>query len=250
MEMIMQFMYLGEAMISKEKMKDFLHAAIDLGIQEIDDNVDYFDADDSNDEQDLHSDTVQDQYEDETFETKPPAHINTTTDIAEPSYSDPVTATKSVQGDQNYPQTSNKSVQGDQNYPQSSQKTVVERKSVKRKQTESVETPKKFRQLMPKGPLKTLTIVGTDTGSNSGVLNCPKCDSVFVSKIGLQCHIDSKHYNIKHPCKQCDHQASSYSNLRKHVQVMHEGVRYPCKHCNYKATRAEYLRSHIFSKHT
>ena len=232
--MIMQFMYLGEAMISKEKMKDFLHAAIDLGIQEIDDNVDYFDAEDSNDEQDqdLPSDTTQEQFEDETYETKPPADMNTSVPTPNISHSAP---SMNTQSHQNIPQTTHQS---------------VEKKPTKRKQTESIETPRKFRQLIPKGPLKTLTIVGSDTGTNSCQLNCPKCDAVFYSKIGLQCHIDSKHYNIKHPCKQCDHQASSYSNLRKHVQVMHEGVRFPCKYCNYKATRAEYLRSHVFSKHT
>jgi len=243
MDALMSFMYYGEATINKERMKDFLHAAIDLGIKEIDDHIDNIEAESDDEIMDSTQQTEEKaaQMSDDKADSEP---------VPEPYHStlEQMPFQPTVKLETQSP------VKDD---PPLANHFLYKEPTIKRgrgRAKRMVLPSPKLRQLMPKGPINTMKITPKPDSSKSEtkvdyICPDPQCELPFRTKIGLQCHIDTKHNNIKHQCNQCDHQASSLGNLKKHIQVIHQGVRYPCKHCSYQATRPENLRSHIFSKH-
>ena len=74
---------------------------------------------------------------------------------------------------------------------------------------------------------------------------CQQCDFQAITTNYLQQHINSKHEGIKYICKQCDYRATSTCNLQKHINSKHEGIKYPCKQCDYQATTTSNLQIHI-----
>ena len=78
---------------------------------------------------------------------------------------------------------------------------------------------------------------------------CNQCDFQSPRQESLTRHIQSIHEGVKYPCNQCDYQATQQSNLKLHIQNMHEGVKYKCDQCDYQAKRQGRLTSHIQSVH-
>ena len=62
----------------------------------------------------------------------------------------------------------------------------------------------------------------------NGVYKCKKCDAKFETPSGLGFHRRSKHDVRIYSCLYCDFKATDKSNLKKHQQSVQEGVRYTC----------------------
>ena len=86
---------------------------------------------------------------------------------------------------------------------------------------------------------------------------CYKCDSKFTIKQDLSQHFHSKHKNVKYLCDQCDFEATQEGNLKRHIQLKHEeGFAYACNQCEnvcrkteYKAATKEVLNANIKLRH-
>ena len=107
---------------------------------------------------------------------------------------------------------------------------------------------------------------------------CEECDSIYVDKNSLAKHIRSKHEGVtydcdkcgfvssnrstikrhkvaihnegsKYQCNQCDHQATTSQLLKLHREVKHEGITYSCNICDFRALRKDHLNIHLQSKH-
>ena len=78
---------------------------------------------------------------------------------------------------------------------------------------------------------------------------CKDCNTAYGSKTALNNHAKSKHLGFKLSCNQCEYQTTWQSNLKAHQESKHEGVRYSCNQCEYKATAQSNLKAHKKSKH-
>ena len=78
---------------------------------------------------------------------------------------------------------------------------------------------------------------------------CPACDRVFDSKLAMKYHYRSKHEGVRYPCHLCDYKATQIGSLRKHINVIHEGVRHQCNLCKHKSHTKTALRMHVESVH-
>ena len=79
--------------------------------------------------------------------------------------------------------------------------------------------------------------------------SCDQCDFQATTKQGVTKHIQSKHEGVKYDCNQCDFQATQQGNLTSHIKAIHEGVKYACDRCDYQAATKSNLKRHIMSKH-
>jgi hypothetical protein len=78
---------------------------------------------------------------------------------------------------------------------------------------------------------------------------CNQCDYQAKDPGCLTRHRKSKHEGIKYSCDECEYQATLKSSLNKHKQSLHEGVVYSCDQCEYFATQKSSLRTHKKGKH-
>ena len=61
---------------------------------------------------------------------------------------------------------------------------------------------------------------------------CDKCNRIFVSRKGLQNHIESVHEKRRFQCKQCEKTFAQNGILTTHVKSYHEGERHKCDKCD------------------
>ena len=80
---------------------------------------------------------------------------------------------------------------------------------------------------------------------------CDQCDKQFAYKCHLKTHIEAKHEGVKYDCDQCDYQAqaTSQGSRKTHIEAKHNGVKYGCDQCDYQTTQKSHLKTHIKSKH-
>ena len=79
--------------------------------------------------------------------------------------------------------------------------------------------------------------------------DCDQCNYKATQKSDLRKHIQSKHIGMKYACGQCDYRATTQSNLTAHIHSKHEGVKYACGQCDFRATYRVNLTAHIKKKH-
>ena len=79
--------------------------------------------------------------------------------------------------------------------------------------------------------------------------SCDECDYQATRKQHLTVHIQSRHEGVKYPCDQCDYQATTQGNLTVHIQSKHEGIEYACDHCDRQFTQQSSLGRHIKTAH-
>ena len=79
--------------------------------------------------------------------------------------------------------------------------------------------------------------------------NCVQCDSQFSQKCHLKTHIQIKHEGIRYHCKHCDYVTTNKQQLKNHTQAQHDGILYHCKHCDYKSGYKSKIREHMNQKH-
>ena len=75
---------------------------------------------------------------------------------------------------------------------------------------------------------------------------CNQCDFLAVTQSHLKQHKESVHEGVKYPCNHWDYQATIQSSLKQHKEALHEGVKYQCNQCDYQAS---YLKKHKESVH-
>ena len=78
--------------------------------------------------------------------------------------------------------------------------------------------------------------------------SCGQCGKDFVTQQVLKTHIESVHEGIMYDCNQCDYQATEKSSLRRHIN-RHNGNEYKCQLCEFKTRRKGYFNTHIKSMH-
>ena len=83
---------------------------------------------------------------------------------------------------------------------------------------------------------------------------CDHCKYKFATQTSLNKHITIKHdgVGVKYTCDQCDYQATTKENLTGHIDSIHGEIMYPCDKCDYRASgkrRKENLMRHIQSEH-
>ena len=92
------------------------------------------------------------------------------------------------------------------------------------------------------------------------VYTCKQCDhgrwsmgSKSISKGDLKRHIKAKHLNVRYDCQECPYQAKYSGDLKKHIRITHIdpqlNVRYDCHECAYQAKNTICLKRHIIKKH-
>ena len=78
---------------------------------------------------------------------------------------------------------------------------------------------------------------------------CNQCGQQYTQQCHLRNHIQSKHEGVKYACNQCEYQATFPSTLKSHIQSKHEGIKYACDQCDQQFTTKSVLKTHILSKH-
>ena len=81
-------------------------------------------------------------------------------------------------------------------------------------------------------------------------LDCPECEKTFGNPHSLRDHIRYKHIGIKFDCHLCDYKATKKFSLKFHIQTMHFGMMFPCNYCSYKNGKKPRLEQHILNKHS
>ena len=221
LESIMQFIYLGEATLYKERMEEFLAVARSLKIKQLCDT----------------------ETEPEDYSTK--SDQNTSTEFVEEQTVMPddikKQVTKEGQGSAVRRTGKYECVQ--------CHKTYTDRTSLRRHKR-SVHEGVKYAcdkcdyQAKQQGNL-TLHIQSKHKDVKYA---CDQCEYQATQQGHLTSHIQSRHKGVKYACGQCSQQFTNESNLTKHIQSMHEGVRYVCDLCGYQATQQSSLKRHIQSK--
>jgi len=59
-----------------------------------------------------------------------------------------------------------------------------------------------------------------------------------------------RYANGKYSCDECDYKATQKGNLKVHQKLKHEGVKFPCNFCNHTAGTTGNLTAHIKRRHT
>ena len=73
---------------------------------------------------------------------------------------------------------------------------------------------------------------------------CDKCDYKATTPSNLTVHMKAKHEGVKFDCNQCNYRATFKIGLKHHIASKHEGVKYACKQCDYQATQLSHLKTH------
>ena len=80
-------------------------------------------------------------------------------------------------------------------------------------------------------------------------LSCDECNYKTAYKWTLKTHKSSVHEGINFNCDKCDFKSAFKNNLRTHKRSVHEGVKYQCDECDFKTMEQGYLRTHKLSVH-
>jgi len=87
---------------------------------------------------------------------------------------------------------------------------------------------------------------------------CKICDHTSTNISNLNRHLRSRHgfekkkikrVNGKYPCDLCDYKATQSGNLTTHRQMKHEDVRFHCNFCDHDSGSISNLKSHIKRLH-
>ena len=213
MQSILQFMYLGEAIICHDRMKEFIDVAKSLEIKEISKDADCNDIESSesyveNDIEGIYlSEFIDDAKSPEIKETSKDTTCNVV-DV-EPSES-----------------------------------TV----KINNEGTYLSETDEKCINI--KEEIRNTDTIKQSYVEDSGKKQCDQCDKLFLNKYTLARHVTSVHEGLNHQCNECDKSFNQKGNLVTHIKSVHEGVKFPCNLCPFKATQPANLCTHKKRKHS
>ena len=210
MESILEFMYLGVASFSQERMNEFLTVARDLEIKEISKNVKFNYREEFYDEQDI-TEALNEQEE-----ASEPDTIVSDQSNSNMNQNDNASSIKSRTTNHNIQDTTTNFCCSYCTNQFSSQKSLSSHIQSKHKGVKYA---------------------------------CSQCDQEFAYKGSLTIHIKSKHEGVKYSCNQCDHQFARQDILTLHIKTKHKGVKYACDQCDNQFTQQGSLIIHVQSKH-
>ena len=233
-ESILQFIYLGEATFSPNRVDNFLEAAKDLNIKEIGPNAIDEERDvapekiDTNDTYKIASD-----HKDE-FLVEIDPNVAGNQDIKNDSHKTPEEKGTNAIDLEGYEELIS-------NNTQSCIRPDEEVPSVTSNMWQCELCDKEYTS---KGNLKT-HVQSIHEGRK---FPCQQCDLQASTADTLKTHFQSKHEGKKFPCQQCDYQAAQFRTLQIHIQSRHDGVKFSCQQCDFRGPQRS-LRSHVQSKH-
>ena len=79
--------------------------------------------------------------------------------------------------------------------------------------------------------------------------SCNRCDYQAKQQNHLKAHKESAHEGVRYFCDQCEYNATTRCQIKKHKISFHEGIRFYCDQCNYEATKRCNLKRHKKSVH-
>ena len=79
--------------------------------------------------------------------------------------------------------------------------------------------------------------------------HCSRCNYRATSKLHLVTHVKENHEHQKISCDQCEYQTTKQINLINHVKAKHEGIKFSCEYCGKPFSQKYNLASHIKMKH-
>ena len=85
--------------------------------------------------------------------------------------------------------------------------------------------------------------------NDSSQFSCKKCTAKFSSSMKILRHIQAKHDKIKHSCELCDFQSTYPRVLSDHVLAIHQGRKFKCDHCEFEASASPTLTFHANAHH-
>ena len=222
LESIMQFIYLGEARFSEERMNEFLSLGRSLEIKELCNKV----------KTETNSDN-------------------------EPSPSDPVTSTDRSReqtrrsGDLMNQPPKRKLVRGngiyecdqcDKTYGVSSELNRHIKTKHEDVNYECNQCDKKYTSISALNKHRQSVHEGVKYA-------CDQCDHQAAKQSTLKQHMEVVHEGVRYECEHCDYQATQPNNLKRHIESIHEGVKYACYQCDFQASQQGNLKTHTKSKH-
>ena len=217
-ESILQFVYLGEANVSSERLEEFLRVSADLGVKGISETLD---------ETDKH---VVAQSGKENINRDPGKHDGTADCMAENTIAN--TNTKADTGDIDI-----EGENGAESQVIKNQRSLELVEPIKVSEdfrlSESVEMP------ILKEALSKETVVD-DKEEEYLELNEVLCsnNSTVFQKSQDDCTstevLNSE--DVKYPFNEGDYQTTQKSSLQNHIQSIPGGIKYPCNQCDYQAT--------------
>ena len=86
-------------------------------------------------------------------------------------------------------------------------------------------------------------------GMKSGFqVACPKCGKMMYKR-SLQKHIHDIHLEGNYECDKCNKQFTSQNNMKRHIQTEHKGLRFFCDQCDYFTTDKRVVLTHMEKRH-
>ena len=221
LEPIMQFIYVGEATLNEEKLKDFLAVAKSMEIKGLG-NAET----EKNNRVEFSPSDPEDSMYDSAEETMRSSHLMNQASM-EKREVDRVNGKYEC------------------DYPASQQHDLQKHEDAKDERLRKHECDQCHKTYASLGSLNIHR-----KSSHEGVkFACDQCDQQYNDSSNLKRHIRSKHEGIRYACVKCDYESTDSSTLNRHIKSKHEGVRYACNQCDFHATTQYGLKMHIEAKH-
>ena len=80
-------------------------------------------------------------------------------------------------------------------------------------------------------------------------LICKYCGYKATKRNRLKKHQESIHEGVKYSCDQCDYHATHKGHLTRHKQSVHDGITYFCDMCNHESRRKDNMKEHKRKMH-
>jgi len=78
---------------------------------------------------------------------------------------------------------------------------------------------------------------------------CDQCEFRTTNRTSLRPHKQAAHGDTKYFCDQCEYNTTVKKRLSEHKLSLHEGKKYLCDQCDYKTAYKKHLKSHQQFKH-
>jgi len=222
MESILEFMYLGEAMISQERLNDFLDVARSLNMANVSNNTENQKIMRSKEKMQTPIKSVIKVKDDEEDRKSSFMQEMSKTSINELQYDIKVG---------NYIETKIK-------VEETEESSLID--SILRK------FENKFSCEKCKGTFTTKSHLRTHIRAiHEGVkYACNQCYKQFPQTGHLRRHIKSVHEGVKYDCNLCDERFTLQNSLRAHIYSIHVGEKYDCTQCNEQFSKKFNLQRH------
>ena len=241
-ETILQFIYLGEATLYQDRMKEFLKVAQSLEIKEINTNIEDTKVENTEDfEQDIDLQGEDSEPKKESKVIKPEASKVSCNECGL-KYSKTSHLNRHV-----------RAIHEGLQYTCEQCDFMTKRTEKLQQHVKSVHEGVKYQcdqcsyEANQMGSLKH-HIKSTHEGVK---FTCDKCSFKAKSVQALQYHIKAFHKDGKYNCDQenCTDKFASKSALNQHAKIIHEGFKYSCDQCDFESSSPIELHKHVTTIH-